>query len=161
MASNKILYKTHRIDFIRKYYYMTDDDTYAWPCGWKEQKLTEQCMFINHSCDPNCGFRDGKPSVVIAIRDIEPGEELVYDYQCMDSEAGFMDGVQCACGSKKCRGKLRFDLYRNVDWQMRLYKYSTYYIKRKIDELKTKWYSDNLYIKIFAYLIDLYLKVFV
>lgn len=88
--------------------------------------------------------------MVVAIRDIEIGEELCYDYQCMDTEASFYDGLDCVCGSFKCRGKLRFDQYRNVDWQLAYYKYSGAYVKRKIDELKTKWYSSRCYLKYYG-----------
>lgn len=44
-------------DFMHKYSYMIDDDKYDWPRDWMEQKLHENCMFFNHSCDPNCGFQ--------------------------------------------------------------------------------------------------------
>jgi hypothetical protein len=39
---------------------------------------------------------------VIALRDIEPGEELTYDYCLYDGE----DDAPCRCGSKRCRGSL-------------------------------------------------------
>lgn len=86
-------------------------------------------------------------SLVVAIRDIEEGEELTYDYQFMDTEASFYDGINCRCGSYRCRGVLKFDLYRNVDWQTTYYKYAGCYVQRKIDELKTKWYSSRCYLK--------------
>jgi SET domain-containing protein len=135
-------------DFVHKFIYMVDDDMFDWPRTYNTtQQVAEPCMFFNHSCDPNCGFAALDSSLVVAIRDIEVGEELTYDYQCMDTEATFYDGLECCCGSKKCRGKLRFDQYRNVDWQTRFYKYSGAYVKRKIDELKTKWYSANCFVK--------------
>jgi SET domain-containing protein len=84
---------------------------------------------------------------VVAIRDIQPGEELTYDYQCMDTEPSFYDGIKCCCRSFKCRGVLRFDQYRNVDWQNLFYKYSGQFVKTKIDELKTKWFSSRCYPK--------------
>src|SRR6201985_1223717 len=38
--------------------------------------------FFNHSCDPNCESIVEKRRVFIeAIRPIEPGEEMTYDYQ--------------------------------------------------------------------------------
>src|SRR6202165_5482433 len=38
--------------------------------------------FINHSCDPNCeAVITGKKIFIHALRGIEPGEELAYDYQ--------------------------------------------------------------------------------
>jgi len=99
-------------------------------------------MFFNHSCDPNCGFAaidsglaTGKPrtAMVVAIRDIEVGEELTYDYQFMDTEPSFYDGINCRCGTRKCRGVLRFDQYRNVDWQKKYYKYCGKYNIQRLE----------------------------
>jgi len=39
---------------------------------------------------------------IIALRDIEPGEELTYDYCLYDGE----DDAPCLCGTKRCRGSL-------------------------------------------------------
>ena len=58
-------------------------------------------MFINHSCDPNCETDEEKGRVWIkAIRDIHPGEELVYDYNLYDGDE---DPATCNCGSVQCR----------------------------------------------------------
>ena len=49
--------------------------------------------YVNHSCRPNC-YSDiiGDRVWIRALRDIEPGEELTYDY-CTDGEAG----IRCRC----------------------------------------------------------------
>lgn len=67
--------------------------------------------FINHSCDPNCeSFEDDDGHVWIrAIRDIDIGEELSFDYAlCIDEV--YTDELKshyiCHCGSSKCRGTL-------------------------------------------------------
>jgi SET domain-containing protein len=58
-------------------------------------------MFINHSCDPNCETDEEAGRVWIkAIRDIAPGEELVYDYNLYDGDES---PATCNCGSEKCR----------------------------------------------------------
>ncbi len=58
-------------------------------------------MFINHSCDPNCETDEEKGRVWIkAIRDIAPGEELVYDYNLYDGDE---DPATCNCGAAGCR----------------------------------------------------------
>lgn len=59
--------------------------------------------FINHSCTPNLGFIDGTPTH-FALRDIEPGEELCYDYSTCMNEAGW--SVPCRCGTPACRGAI-------------------------------------------------------
>lgn len=66
--------------------------------------------FINHSCDPNCESVIEKRRVFIeAIRDIEAGEELGYDYQ-IGRERGDPPNVDeiyaCRCGAAKCRGTM-------------------------------------------------------
>lgn len=66
--------------------------------------------FFNQSCDPNCESTVEKRRVFIdALRDIEPGEELTYDYQIYREE-GDPDNIEevfaCRCGSPKCRGTM-------------------------------------------------------
>ena len=40
-----------------------------------------EARFINHSCEPNCeSVTRGKRIWIYALRDIQPGEELTYDY---------------------------------------------------------------------------------
>ena len=58
-------------------------------------------MFLNHSCDANCETDEVAGKVWIkAIRDIAPGEELVYDYNLYDGDE---DPARCNCGSARCR----------------------------------------------------------
>ena len=66
--------------------------------------------WINHSCDPNCDavIEDGRIWIE-AIRDIEPGEELAYDYAYELKErhtAAARKRFPCNCGAKRCRGTL-------------------------------------------------------
>jgi SET domain-containing protein len=59
--------------------------------------------FVNHSCKPNCETDQIRGKMwVIALRDIEAGEELTYDYNLYDGE----DDAPCLCGAKRCRGSL-------------------------------------------------------
>ncbi|PAX08558.1 SET domain-containing protein [Sphingomonas lenta] len=58
---------------------------------------------INHSCDPNAGLRFTPAGVLlVAIRPIQPGEEIAWDYSTTVGEAGWR--MACRCGSAKCRG---------------------------------------------------------
>ena len=63
--------------------------------------------YVNHSCDPNAALIvDDVPHVFLAaLRDIEPGEEVTYDY----SVTMFNDDweIHCNCGSTICRGKIQ------------------------------------------------------
>jgi SET domain-containing protein len=134
-------------DFIYHYSYMPDDDAFDFPSNYKERELTENCMYFNHCCDSNCGFATDDCGLVVAKRDIDIGEELTYDYQYMDVEPSFYNGLHCKCGSHKCRGVLTFSHYRNIDWITENYKYAGELVKKRIDELKTKYFSSSCYIK--------------
>jgi len=69
-----------------------------------------EARFINHSCDPNCEAVDEEGRIFIeAIRTIQPGEELSYDYHLSGptprtraERAPFV----CLCGASNCRGTM-------------------------------------------------------
>ncbi len=69
-----------------------------------------EARFVNHSCDPNCESVIESRSVYIdALRTIEPGEELTYDYQIQreDDDPPNMDEIfACRCGCARCRGTM-------------------------------------------------------
>ncbi len=61
-------------------------------------------MFLNHSCDPNCETEEERGRVWIkALRAIEAGEELTYDYHLYDGDPA---EAPCRCGAKGCRGSM-------------------------------------------------------
>lgn len=66
--------------------------------------------FINHACEPNCEtVIEGKRVFIEALRTIEPGEELNYDYQLGRSPDDPPDVDQiyaCRCGKANCRGTM-------------------------------------------------------
>jgi len=64
--------------------------------------------FINHSCNPNC-----KPTIedrrvfIDALRDIEQGEELTFDYKLdVNASTEIKKGYACLCGAPNCRGTM-------------------------------------------------------
>ncbi|HKN57563.1 MAG TPA: SET domain-containing protein-lysine N-methyltransferase [Gemmatimonadaceae bacterium] len=66
--------------------------------------------YINHSCDPNCeAIITGKRIFIHARRDIQPGEELAYDYQ-YERTGKNDDELEkfyfCRCGAENCRGTI-------------------------------------------------------
>jgi len=80
--------------------------TYLFGLGYGTVVIDGHCtaMFINHSCDPNCETEEIRGRVWIrAIRKIEPGDEITYDYCLYD---GGDDEAVCNCGAKKCRGTM-------------------------------------------------------
>lgn len=66
--------------------------------------------FINHGCSPNCEpIAFGDHMWIVAVRDIEPGEELAYDYAIELDEPhtpARKKRFPCACGSPACRGSI-------------------------------------------------------
>lgn len=66
--------------------------------------------WINHSCNPNCdAVVDDARIWIETIRDVQPGEELAYDYAYELEErhtAAAKARYPCNCGAKRCRGTL-------------------------------------------------------
>lgn len=66
--------------------------------------------FINHSCDPNCeAIITGKRIFIHARKDIQPGEELAYDYQYErtgENDDELERFYFCRCGATNCRGTI-------------------------------------------------------
>src|SRR5688572_24190953 len=70
--------------------------------------------FFNHSCDPNCTSPIVRKRVYLeTIKDIEPGEELTYDYDIPregESDETARCKWPCHCGAPNCRGTLLMPL---------------------------------------------------
>jgi uncharacterized protein len=66
--------------------------------------------WFNHSCAPNCETEEESGRVwVTAIRDIFPGEEMMYDYNLVLDEPmtkNLRARYRCLCGELECRGSL-------------------------------------------------------
>ncbi len=66
--------------------------------------------WINHACDPNCQADEADGRVFInALRDLQPGEELFYDYGLIIDERytpKLKKEYECRCGSGNCRKTL-------------------------------------------------------
>ena len=69
-----------------------------------------EARFVNHSCEPNCeSVIENQRVYIDAIRPIEPGEELTYDYQIKREadDPPDIDAVfACRCGVEGCRGSM-------------------------------------------------------
>jgi SET domain-containing protein len=69
-----------------------------------------EARFINHSCGPNCdAVIDDARIWIETLRDIEPGEELAYDYAYILEERHSPAAKRrypCRCGSPVCRGTI-------------------------------------------------------
>ena len=57
---------------------------------------------INHSCSPNSGLKiKGANVALVAIKNIENGEEITWDYSTTIRGDEWV--MRCECGSKNCR----------------------------------------------------------
>ena len=69
-----------------------------------------EARFVNHCCEPNCESVIERGRVFIdAIRTIEAGEELTYDYQIQreaDDPPDIDQVFACRCGRERCRGTM-------------------------------------------------------
>ena len=73
-----------------------------------------EARFFNHSCDPNCQSIIVRRRVYLeTTRDIEPGEELTYDYEIPregEDDETARRKWPCHCGARNCRGTLLLPL---------------------------------------------------
>jgi uncharacterized protein len=85
-------------------------------------------LFLNHSCEPSVGF--GGNIVLVAMRDISPGEELTTDYAMFDDYDGTME---CGCGTQSCRGTISGRDWQRPELQRKYGNYFSWYLLRKIN----------------------------
>lgn len=68
--------------------------------------------YINHSCEPNCEGHEsdnGDKVFIVALRDIEEGEEILYDYALTIDDKitkTLKQQYACWCGAPSCRGTM-------------------------------------------------------
>jgi len=84
-----------------------------------KKELNETAIFINHSCEPNIGM-DGQ-IIFVAMREINPGEELCLDYAMVRT---YDYRMKCQCNTDNCRGWITGD-----DWKLEelQHKYKDYF----------------------------------
>jgi hypothetical protein len=83
---------------------MGDLECYAFQTGKDEYlDLEPPGRFVNHSCEPNAGIKDGV--FLVALKDMKAGEEVRFDYSTCMSEGHWT--MECCCGARSCRGLIR------------------------------------------------------
>ena len=87
--------------------------------------------YVNHSCDPNAGLSG--QIVLVAMRAIQPGEEVCFDYAMSDTAP--YDEFNCKCGAVNCRGRVTGNDWRILELQERYAGYFTPHVQRRIDAL--------------------------
>src|SRR5262249_18620817 len=87
-------------------------------------------LYTNHSCEPNIAIRG--QIVLVAMRDIEDGEELTHDWGTTDD----LDyEMTCRCGAPSCRGKVTGRDWMKPELQQRYRGWFCWFLEQKIAKL--------------------------
>jgi hypothetical protein len=84
-------------------------------------------LYTNHSCDPHLAIQG--QIVLVAMRDIAPGEELTIDWATTD------DGdheMRCRCGSALCRGTVTGKDWMKRELQEKYRGWFCWFLQRKL-----------------------------
>ena len=104
-----------------------DDDFFIAPTTRSE---LDTIGVFNHSCEPNIGFSNS--ITFVAMRDIEPGEELVFDYAFCETA---YEGFACRCGTTSCRKQVGPEDWKIPSLKERYGAYFSPYLRRKIGRI--------------------------
>lgn len=107
---------------------ITDD---CWLGARNEENFKLQKVYVNHSCNPNCGLKG--EITCVAMRDIKAGEEITQDYGLLDNDDY---ELECTCGSFNCRKIITGKDWKIKELQDKYYDYFAPYLKEKIDKLR-------------------------
>lgn len=106
-------------------YHPIDDNYFLGAMNREEEEWIK--LYINHSCNPNCGLRG--EITFVAMRDINTNEELTIDYSFVDNEDySFM----CTCGEDCCRSTVTGRDWKIEEIQQRYFDFFAAYLKEKI-----------------------------
>ncbi len=124
------------------YGFQIEIDVYCYPFFENQKPYLDGIFKINHSCEPNAGFAG--QITLVAMRDINEGEEITYDYAMTDIETEKEDAWEtetCICNTTSCRGHIT-----GHDWKLEHLqkKYGTYFSAHVIKQIQLLKQSDTL-----------------
>ena len=93
-----------------------------------EAERAGSMIFSNHSCEPNLGVQG--QIVFVALREIEPGEELTHDWAMTDDDEFEME---CRCGAAGCRRVVTGQDWRRPELQEKYRGFISAYLAAKIE----------------------------
>ena len=111
---------------IRRYAIQVDDNLFL------ASRTPQPEDYINHCCDPNAGLNS--QNSLVALRDIEPGEEVCFDYAMSDGCS--YDEFECACNSPLCRGRITGTDWAKPELWSRYAGHFSPYLQRRINRLR-------------------------
>lgn len=106
------------------------------PEQWHTVESRDPSMYMNHACEPTCWFEfpggvlTQQPTLMTATRDIQPGDEITFDYATSEEHD---QSWTCLCGSALCRGKIAGDDWKRPELQQRYNGHFLKHIQDKID----------------------------
>jgi uncharacterized protein len=112
---------------MQRYPYQISSDLFLSPIDLLDIGLAER---INHSCSPNAGFAGSIH--LIAIPDIQVGEEVTFDYATCVSTNDDAFKMQCFCGAPSCRGTITGQDWQLKEVQSRLLPYYQPYLQERV-----------------------------
>ncbi|MBE7411140.1 MAG: SET domain-containing protein [Leptospiraceae bacterium] len=126
-----VVSKTFYEDVAKKngyddYAYFIEDDFLIMPLNPKNPSPDWR---MNHCCDANCGIVG--QTTFVAMRDIEEGEELTFDYCMSESDPDYEFYLNCT--KSICRKKFSGNDWKNPELQKKYKGYFSLYIKRKME----------------------------
>ena len=81
------------------YFLQIGQDLFVGPSG-------EIDDYVNHSCEPNSGIKFESDYIkLVAIAPIAPGHQITFDYSTTMHKFDYQ--MNCACGSNKCRLRVK------------------------------------------------------
>jgi uncharacterized protein len=98
-------------------------------CPRSAEDVEDVALFINHSCNPNVGFH-GR-NVIVAMRDINVGEELTADYAMGGAP---LVPLKCKCRAANCRKWITGEDWRDKSLQRQYKGYFTPIVAQFIAE---------------------------
>lgn len=99
-----------------------------WLAPLTAEEFEENMIFLNHSCEPNVGWKGS--TRVVAMRGIAAAEELVLEYATHKSEHYTLI---CNCKSQKCRRLITGKDWQNKKIQEKYKSFFTPYLQKKIN----------------------------
>jgi uncharacterized protein len=113
---------------------------------WQIPIQKESSDYVNHSCDPNAGLIDS--TTLVAMRDIEPDEEITFDYATVNSGVVGSDietdNFECYCGSANCRQWISSTDWMIPELQQRLAGYWPHYMQTLINQARSQQRKKRL-----------------
>jgi hypothetical protein len=95
------------------------------------EEFPRSMIYFNHSCEPNCGI--GGNVLLVAMRDIQAGEELTADYSMHFADPNY--SMQCNCQTSSCRHTVTGNDWQLPELQEKYKGYFSWYLQQKIKEL--------------------------